>query len=129
MNVEQKLAENMVARETAQQVIELAMDSLVNATKLNPKRYWETIAQYAAEQCDMALTSSACTGACVLEMTDEEARKFEDTKIPFGVHQGERVGSISPHYWTNTRQSSFERELRRYLRSKRFRDIQTDTDD
>lgn len=114
----EKIKENIRIRRAAEA-------ALTEAERLAPlmaeggARFWEIITRQAAARVGLDVAAPAEN-----RMSDQEARVFEDTPIPFGVHQGMKVGSISPHYWINTRESDFERDLRRFMKSRRFQEIQ-----
>lgn len=117
---ENKIKENIRIRRAAEAAL-TEIERLAPLMAEGGARFWETIARNAATRVGLDVSSPSEN-----RMGEQEARAFEDTPIPFGVHQGQRVGSISPHYWINTRESDFERDLRRFMKSRRFQEIQDD---
>jgi hypothetical protein len=87
-------------------------------------RFWEVLAEYAAARCACVLTPDTPPPADAMSM--EQALAFERRTIPFGIHAGERVGSVPPRYWLNITEGDFQKELRRYLQSRRFLELQAD---
>ncbi len=58
-------------------------------------------------------------------MTDQEARDFEQTTVPFGEHKGRQVSEIPLDYWLFLTENEFSRQLFRYVRSDRFQRLQS----
>ncbi len=85
-------------------------------------KFWEVLAMQAATRCGMALVTPKDAEAEA--MNDRDARSFEDIPVPYGTHKGERVGDVSPRYFIGLLDGEFGRNLRRYVRSRRFRERQ-----
>lgn len=121
-----KIKENIASRKQAgkamDQLVRMAMDAP------DPIRYWEVIAREAAKRCGREVVKEGQQAVSLAEaMSDEEAREFEKTNVPYGIHRGKEVGDISPHYWCNVMNSAFDFQLRRYMRSQRFRRLQNES--
>lgn len=116
-----KLEQRVEAHKLANQLITLLEEEAPEAER---RFFWEKIAEHAAACCRDHSKEPEPEG-----MTYEEAYRFEDEAVPYGVHAGRAVGDVRPGYWLHLTESHFGRKLTRYLRSKRFADRQTEDDD
>lgn len=109
------LATNVTARADAAALVEAAGEQ--------PQRFWEVLAELAQEKLPKPEPVKEKHPA----MTDDEAREFEEQIIPYGKYRGVAVWHAEPDYLLFlTEGDEFSRELRRYVKSKRFQARQDD---
>lgn len=114
------IAENVEARKAAEEAISLVSElgaelGLDVSAKV---RYWDEIQRLIEEIRGAREASGIHTPLDT--MTDEEARRFERSKMKFGKHSGEQIGEVPIGYllWVHE-EFTFERDLARYLKSER----------
>ena len=61
------------------------------------------------------------TSAPIQPMTDTQAAFFETTLVPYGIHKGKQVRTVSLDYllWLADNKDTFHADLRRYCLSRR----------
>ncbi len=107
------IAANIAAREDAEELIAFIGDK--------PQRFWELLAEHCAKQ----LPAKRVAADPFAPFDDRQARNFEAQPLPYGRHQGEAVGEVDCGYLLFlTEGDAFSRNLRRYVKSKRFQDRQ-----
>lgn len=99
------LADNIAARETVEKLGE------------HSPEFWTRLAELAAAK------GKPPAQAEPEPMTYEQAVKFEKAPIPYGAYEGEPVGDLPKSYLCRVLDPSpFNRDLRRYVRSRRFQE-------
>jgi hypothetical protein len=111
-----RLARNVAASKLVRELLDDLIPSLLTG-ELNEERFWALMAEEVAQKSGQRLES----GRSHSKMPDKEARGFEQRKIPFGPHQGKLVSEVDPDYWGLVTENEFMVDLRRYLRSDRYR--------
>lgn len=113
----ENIAGNVTARKVFLETLELAKCELTERSG-SEARFWELMANEAA----------ACAGFLLVPdcpknrpMTDEEAKRFEQREVPFGVYAGTPVVDVDVEYWEFVKKSDFSVALDRYLRSSHYR--------
>lgn len=91
---------------------------------IDKHKFWNELALKICDKINCKLIESAS----IRVMDYEEAIKFEQSYVPFGIHQGRKVHDIDPKYWTIITETPFNLQLRRYLLSRRFQEIQESED-
>ncbi len=108
---------NKQAREDAEALLALAGDE-------SRPRFWEKVIELAKQR--LPAEPDEPTGP--VPMTEVEAVIFEGTKMPFGIHQGKQVWEVPTTYWHTLTNSRFNKDLKRYLLSDRYKRSQPDQD-
>lgn len=107
------------ARESAKECLDMIG---WEATRVEEsEHFWHVIGEWAARECGMRLAELPPEEGPGV-MGYDEARRFEQQVIPYGMHKGKRVGDVEPDYWCMITESRFSRNLARYLRSRRFQE-------
>jgi hypothetical protein len=113
---------NKTAREQAEALLnELVPELLDGVAPISMQRFWETIARYAAAKIGCVIVEDTPS---VAPMSEDEAMRYEATRVPFGQYQGVLVREVPPQYWLIITESQFHVKLRRYMRSSRFERLQ-----
>lgn len=86
---------------------------------LSTPEFWQEILEIAAGHgANRGVPEVVIAGP--QPMGDEEARKFENSKMPFGYHAGTRIFDVPISYLLNLSEGEFTRQLARYARSEAF---------
>lgn len=83
------------ARQRAELLLELAAMSALDCASDDARQAYWTAIRIAAEK--HAPAPAAKVGISVDPMTEDEALRFEQRAIPFGMHSGRMVGYIAQH--------------------------------
>lgn len=116
------IEKNIRTRKAVDAFMELAADLIT--PDIDEKRFWLEIAGRAAQFTDYELTVRENKGV----MEYDECLKFEQSVVPFGNHAGRLVREVDLEYWIIIIENDFARQLQRWMRSKRFRDLQENRD-
>jgi hypothetical protein len=109
------ISENIAAREAANEYVELAGEQ--------PQRFWEVVAELAGGK----LPPRPQPVDRLPPMTEQEATRFESEAMPYGKHAGIEVGIVDPSYILFlTEGDEFSKKLKRYVKSRRFAERQSD---
>lgn len=109
MNPDSRLRDNIEARCRAEQMRDLIGDET--------PRFWEELARLAQEQLPPVPAPVDPFAA----MDEQEAIRFERHALTFGKHAGESVGVVPCGYLGWLAENDFAIDLRRYLKSARFK--------
>lgn len=107
---------NVAARKLAESLMELAESSLEG---VNQERLWLILAEAAGAKCGRVLIED---GPKNRPMSDKEAHRFECLEMPSGIHKGTAVGQVPVDYLDWMVNNEFQKDLRRYVLSGRFKD-------
>ena len=109
------LSDNVQARKDAAEIIEFIGDKSV--------KFWTVLGAMVHDKIPKVPDAVERHPP----MTEQEAIQFEAEDIPFGKHKGNAVGEVPVDYilWL-TEGNEFDKDLRRYVRSKRFQMRQED---
>ena len=102
---------NILAREIAEQMIQLAE---AEGAGCNAQRMWELIATHAVSKLSESVVIASNN------MSDEEAVRFEDFKIPCGKYQYATVRTVldnDPEYLVWLAENEFNKGLVAYMKS------------
>ena len=112
-----KLLQNKLDRETAQEIFELI------GSESRSIRFWESL-QELIKAVLPAPPEPKVFG--VIAMTNDKAIQFERERMPRGVHLSEEIGTVPCEYlcWWAEGGDEFTIQLRRYVRSERFKQRQ-----
>lgn len=80
------------ARILANKAIELAMDELLLLPEAARGAFHETLREYA--DCHLPPLPPIVPATARREMTDREAREFENELMPFGIHSGKTINQL-----------------------------------
>ena len=106
---ETRVQARVVGRRLAASLIELAgLDELPPNAQ---EGFWDELRRVMPSQPNGALSTPTPA------MSDEEAKAFEKTKIPFGQHQFTNYGQVPINYLSWVADQGIQ--LRRYMRSAR----------
>ena len=115
------LEENVKAGIASREVIDVAREAVTfDLPRSAHRRFWENIAREACQQSGFTLVKEIDS----VVMTEEESLEFERTVVSFGEFRGHRVADVPISYWLAITESSFNVDLRRWMRSPRFRRLQ-----
>lgn len=112
---------NKAAREQAEALISLVPELLDGVAPISMQRFWETVARYAAAKVACVIVEDSPS---VAPMSEDEAMRYEATRVPFGQYQGILVRDVPAQYWLMITEHQFYLKLRRYMRSTRFARLQ-----
>lgn len=117
---------NVAARKTARELLDLVVGECAGRPPAFAARLWEILRDKAIEQVGMP----PCAGQAVKPLTEEEAREFAETPMPFGKHRGLALAEIDtrhPEYLAMlVDDSDFIKMLRRYLERTKYRHVEQD---
>jgi len=103
------------ARRQANAAVDLIMETIVAVGDEEWRTaFWDEIRDELALRCSEEETPAPCVPAC---MSDEEARIFRLTSVPFGKHKGQSVDD-APHSWFDWllgQRDEFKEKLARYM--------------
>ncbi len=109
---------NKAAREAAEAAFEIAVEGVPEE---GADRYWEVLHFHVAKKAKLVGPEDPKS----IGMTDQQAKLFERGTMPFGKHEGRRIGVVADedegylHYIVEP--DTFKADLVRYLRSDYFR--------
>jgi len=114
---------NKQAREEAEAAFQFNVETAESLPVLLHERYWVVLGALIAEKMGAVAPEEPS-----YRMSEEEAKRFENTPMPWGKHSGERVGNVDLAYllWVAEKRDDFVDEVRRYVRSERAQSEQTD---
>ena len=110
-------AENIMARQRAEALVELAGDEC--------QRFWEEVAHMVAERLPPKPAPVDPFGP----MDEQEAIRFEAAKMQFGGSMGTPIGELECTYLGWLAENDFSIKLRRYVKSDRFKRRQDEESD
>ena len=117
MITSEQIKANLEARLCAEELINLGESECI-AGKLNRIRFWQIIADCAAEAINKHVVDN------VTEMNEVQALAFEKTEMPYGKYQGQSIKQIvhlDKEYLPWIAENEFASNLKRYLRSKQYK--------
>lgn len=109
----------IAARRAAETVLELAQGEANRCG--DESHFWRELIRLVKETVPIFPASGPAAGASSEPpaMTDEQARRWERTPIPFGKYKGQPVADVSLLYLDRlTDEGSFIKSLKRYLASE-----------
>lgn len=114
-SLRESITENMKGRQVAATLMKLAQEEAAALGDKAQLRFWECLADGAGHFIPTEDKDAV--------MTDVEAARFGKTPIDFGRHEGEQIDQVPLSYlaWLADTQRTFNKELCRYLNSKRTR--------
>lgn len=112
------IEDNVAAGKLASDCFQLVSD-LIKESELSPEvkgAAWLRVCEMMYATASRRLPSEEAT---TTTMGDEEARRFEDGRMPFGKHEGEPLRDVplSCLAWCDEK-NDFSFDLRRYLRRR-----------
>ncbi len=121
---DQAIRDRIFGRSLADECLGLAREQFPGASEAMLTAFWEEAAKSAKEALEALGVAPEPSGPRLVPMTDQEARAFETTRLPFGKHVGRTVGDVladdqGPSYLDWLVQASeadrFKEDLRRFL--------------
>ena len=113
LSVQQRVEANNRARTHIQYIM-----NDIDFTDLNEEQqqsFWETLAREASCKCKMKLEVEKIDNTSTMNL--EQAKKFEETLMPFGVYKGDKIGDIEYKYLLNlTEPNDFIKKLKSYIK-------------
>lgn len=103
-------------REAAKQLVDLIHEDTVDQGSFYQEGFWEELIHRFSDFIAKPVKQE------VEPMSEMQAQEFGKTTMTYGKHQGKRIDDIEISYleWLSTG-NEFQRDLRRYLASKRIR--------
>lgn len=114
------IEKNKAAREAVDLVLQHIEQDVLDPKTLNVNRFYEVLAVRSADKVGKVIS----TPDSKEPLTQHEIVKFENSQVPFGIHKGERVIDVDHKYWSHVRDCDFSEMLDKWMRTKRFRDLQ-----
>jgi len=86
-----------------------------------PEAFWRIMQRLVTEKLPPTMPTVVEVIVKDAPMRDNEARKFEEKAMPFGLHAGRAVGEIPPDYLIFMAEGTeFTKQLKRYCASAMF---------
>ncbi len=114
---DQLAKQRIEARQAAEAVVALAQEEAGRCG--DEGRFWRELIRLMRETAPIFPQGKSASPAESAAMTDEQARRWERTPMPFGKYQGTPVHKVSLLYLDKlTDETPFMRSLKRYLASE-----------
>jgi len=120
------ILQRSAARDAARIVAELVIAEAAGMPAAGQAAYWEELRKLLPREV-VAPPVATPPATAVEPFTDEQARHWGRTRIPFGKHEGTPIDEIPLDYLEHLAEpTEFIRHLRRYLASGRVRQEEPD---
>ena len=109
----EQIKANIVARKFAETLIQMGEEEPLESKN----KFWFQLAEMSAAKINMMVIHSS-------EMNEADALRFEKFEMPYGKYVGETIEWIyenDPDYLAWLVENDFNDQLRKYLKSNRFR--------
>jgi hypothetical protein len=112
-----KIEDRKRGREAATNIKMLSNYAIKDEVTWFREAFWEELIAAFPNDIGRPLSPAPATEP----MSEEEAKAFGQTLIPYGQYKGDKVDSIDLRYliWLADQTDEFRKELRRYIASKR----------
>jgi hypothetical protein len=119
------IKENVEAAAMADFQFEEFERMVIRELGVQPDRFWEHMAELCIGKIAKKKTDVYSNLKSEIPMNETAARAFEKEKVPWGEYKGVHVGQVRLDYLTFlAKDNEFTRDVKRYVRSKRFKQRQ-----
>lgn len=118
--MKQRIRTRILSRKAAEEMLEML--PLLLSADVTREEVFNALGAIVEKETGRKLVDVDTTGNPFARVMDEdEASAFEKTVIPHQPHKGKKVGDVDPDAWVMMVDNKFNRQLIRYMRSRRFR--------
>lgn len=117
MNLKERIELRKAAKQAAAEMAELLTACCEDASEVYIDAFWAALIEAFPQRLATPVKTTAEE-----PWTDQQARAFGQTHIPFGIHAGALVDEVPLEYlvWLVDQPDDFKQKLRKYIRSKRI---------